>query len=69
MLHTVWRASEDVEVKLHACKGFRVILCLLMKTGISITPTENQIRSFLSASSYCTVFGTRPAVTVTDDVQ
>jgi len=58
-----WRASEDVEVKFHACKGFRVILYLMIDTGIPITPTVNQIPSFLSVSSHCTVFGTRPAVT------
>jgi len=42
MLDTVWRASEDVEVKLHACKCFRFILYVLMNTGIPITPTVNQ---------------------------
>ena len=51
MLDTVWRASEDVEVKLHACKGFRVILYLLMNIRIPITPTANQIPSFLSVLS------------------
>lgn len=68
MLDTVWRDSEDVEVKLHACKGFRAILYLLMKTGIPITPTVNQILSFLSVSSHCNVFGTRPSVTATGGV-
>lgn len=58
MLDTVWRASEDVKVKLHACKGFRVILYFLLNTGIPITPIVNQIPSFLSVYSHCIVFGT-----------
>lgn len=60
MLDTVWRDSEDVEVKLHACKGFRVILYFLMNTGITHTYSESNsflpicIKSLYSPWQYLT---------------
>jgi hypothetical protein len=65
VLNIAFRAFEGVELKIHACKGFRVILYIPMKTEVSVTPTENHIPFFLSVGSNCTVFGTTPAVTAT----